>query len=330
MHFQDLKISLEEVSSKRERGLKEHATHATHMKWVREARTVLTDMTRCCCIHSTLWGSLPKNPDVTILSPGLSPAVPDEPVVNNAGGAEVRAVSDQLDGVVQLDVLVVRAAGEHSTVVILEGVCSHRDGKRSNISKVGHDGILVIGRQVVVAGDGGNWVEGGKVVSAILIVCCCSRDIWVVSFRDLAKELDVVIGKGRGGTLATSVSTTVESVGCTGGDLLSRELDKASRSNGSVGLDLLGGAKGPAGPALALVLHSADHPLLPPVHLGWQVLHLVRSCLCLGVLGRSHFTISAQKGSLPFFLSEVRKLVDPSGIAAALRSIVTLNSCYIG
>ena len=102
----------------------------------------LTDMTRCCCIHSTLWGSLPKNsgiylhansrsyaaPDVTILSPGLSPAVPDKPVVNHAGRAEVGAVSDQLDGVVQLDVLVVRAAREDSTVVILEGVCSHRDG----------------------------------------------------------------------------------------------------------------------------------------------------------------------------------------------------------
>ena len=102
----------------------------------------LTDMTRCCCIHTTLWGSLPKNPriyfhatsrlyaapDVTILSPGLSPAVPDKPVVNHASGAEVGAVSDQLDSVVQLDVLVVRAAGEDSTVVILEGVRSHRDG----------------------------------------------------------------------------------------------------------------------------------------------------------------------------------------------------------
>ena len=59
----------------------------------------------------------------------------------------------------------------------------------TNIGKVGHDGILVIGRQVVVAGDGGNWGEGGKVVAAILVVCCCPRDIWVVSFRDLASGL---------------------------------------------------------------------------------------------------------------------------------------------
>ena len=57
------------------------------------------------------------------------------------------------------------------------------------IGKVGHDGILVIGRQVVVAGDRGNWGEGGKVVAAILVVGCCPRDVWVVGFRDLARGL---------------------------------------------------------------------------------------------------------------------------------------------
>ena len=59
--------------------------------------------------------------------------------------------------------------------------------------------------------------------------------------QDLAKELNVAIGKGRGGTLAPSVSATAESVGCTGCDLnhnrmmswrfqnlLSRELEKAA------------------------------------------------------------------------------------------------------
>ena len=59
----------------------------------------------------------------------------------------------------------------------------------TNIGKVGHDGILVIGRQVVVAGDRGNWGEGGKVVAAILVVCGCPRDVWVVGFRDLARGL---------------------------------------------------------------------------------------------------------------------------------------------
>ena len=53
------------------------------------------------------------------------------------------------------------------------------------IGNVGHDGILIIGRQVVVAGDGGDRVEGGKVILAILVVCGCSRDVGVVGFRDL-------------------------------------------------------------------------------------------------------------------------------------------------
>ena len=57
----------------------------------------------------------------------------------------------------------------------------------TDIGKVGHYSILIVGWQVVVAGDRGNWVEGGKVVPTILIVGCCSRDIWVVSFRDLAR-----------------------------------------------------------------------------------------------------------------------------------------------
>ena len=63
---------------------------------------------------------------------------------------------------VELDVLVIRAAGEDSAMVVLEVAGSHRYGERTNlktkttlslnikilsktdIGKVGHDGILVI------------------------------------------------------------------------------------------------------------------------------------------------------------------------------------------
>ena len=64
----------------------------------------------------------------------------------------------------------------------------------TDIGKVGHNGILVVGGQVVVAGDRGNWVEGGKVVPTVLVVGCCSRNIRVVSFRDLARIRTGVYG----------------------------------------------------------------------------------------------------------------------------------------
>ena len=92
---------------------------------------------------------------------------------------------------VELDVLVIGAAGEDSAVVVLEVAGSHRYGERTNlemkttlslnikilsktdIGEVSHDGILVIGRQVVVAGNGDDRADRGQVVLAILVVGCC-------------------------------------------------------------------------------------------------------------------------------------------------------------
>ena len=106
---------------------------------------------------------------------------------------------------VELDVLVIGAAGEDSAMVVLEVAGSHRYGERTNlkmkttlslnikilsktdIGKVSHDGILVIGRQVVVAGDGGDRADGGQVVLAILVVGCCPGNVRVVGLRDLAR-----------------------------------------------------------------------------------------------------------------------------------------------
>merc|ERR1719414_2029469 len=119
----------------------------------------------------------------------------------------------------------------------------------------------------------------GQVVQAILVVGCCPGNVRVVGLRDLAEELDVAVAEGRRGTHAAAVASAVESVGRTGGYLLSRELDQVAGRDGSVGLDLLSGAERPAGATLALVLHTADPPLVPPIHVGWQVLGFVRGCL---------------------------------------------------
>ena len=117
---------------------------------------------------------------------------------------------------VELDVLVIGAAGEDSAVVVLEVAGSHRYGKRTNlkmkttlsldikllsktdIGKVSHDGVLVIGWQVVVAGDGGDRADRGQVVLAILVVGCCPGDVRVVGLRHLAKIIRTTLGARAG------------------------------------------------------------------------------------------------------------------------------------
>ena len=125
---------------------------------------------------------------------------------------------------VELDVLVIGAAGEDSAVVVLEVAGSHRYGERTNlkmkttlslnikilsktdICKVSHDGILVIGRQVVVAGDGGDRADGGQVVLAILVVGCCPGNVRVVGFGNLARIIRPTLGAGPGRRAGCSCS----------------------------------------------------------------------------------------------------------------------------
>ena len=125
---------------------------------------------------------------------------------------------------VELDVLVIGAAGEDSAVVVLEVAGSHRYGERTNlevkttlllninilsktdIGKVSHDGILVIGRQVVVAGDGGDRADGGQVVLAILVVGCCPGNVRVVGLRHLARIIRPTLGARPGRRAGCSCS----------------------------------------------------------------------------------------------------------------------------
>ena len=125
---------------------------------------------------------------------------------------------------VELDVLVIGAAGEDSAVVVFEVAGSHRYGEWTNlkmkttlslnikilsntdIGKVSHDGILVIGRQVVVAGNGGDRAERGQVVLAILVVGCCPGNVRVVSLRHLARIIRPTFGARPGRRAGCSCS----------------------------------------------------------------------------------------------------------------------------
>ena len=125
---------------------------------------------------------------------------------------------------VELDVLVIGAAGEDSAMVVLEVAGSHRYGEWTNlkmkttlslnikilsktdIGKVSHDGILVIGRQVVVAGDGGDRADRGQVVLAILVVGCCPGNVRVVGLRHLARIIRPTMGARPGRRAGCSCS----------------------------------------------------------------------------------------------------------------------------
>ena len=164
-------------------------------------------------VGAALRGGLPQDPDVAVLAEGGAPAVPHQPVVHDARRAEVGAVAHQLHRVVVPDVLVVWAAREHSAVVVFEGARIDRDGKRADlgvnhnvrrhrntayISNVVHDSVLVVGRQVVVASDGGHGLDCVQVVGAVLAVCGGPRHVGVVGFRHLG------IGQDNGRTCPKS------------------------------------------------------------------------------------------------------------------------------
>jgi len=117
---------------------KEHSTHATHMQLI-IARSSLAHMPACFVVSTTLGGGLPQHTDVAVLTPVGSPAVPHQPVVHSTRWTEVCSVANQLHGMVKLDVLIIITSREDPAGVVLEGVCSHGNRKRSNL-----EGKLII------------------------------------------------------------------------------------------------------------------------------------------------------------------------------------------
>merc|ERR1719309_528843 len=132
-------------------------------------------------------------------------------------------VADKLDCMVQPDILVVSTSIINSTDVAAPVGGCHRDGQRSHLGQVGHDGSLVVGGKVVIAGDGDSWPRVGQV--AVLGLAGGARDVGVVVLAGLAEQLDVVVGQRGGGALTSSIASTHERVGHTRCELLWRQLD---------------------------------------------------------------------------------------------------------
>ena len=113
-----------------------------------------------------------------------------------------------------------------------------------HVGNVVHDGILVVGREIVVASDGGHRAEAGEVVLAAAGVHSGARGVGVVCLPDVAEQLDVAVAQGRGGPAAPAISAAAEGVGGAAGHLLGAELLQLPAGQGGVGLNLLGGGEG--------------------------------------------------------------------------------------
>merc|ERR1719410_2292728 len=85
-----------------------------------------------------------------LLVPARSPAVPHDPVVALGG---VRAVPDQLHGVVDGDVGGVRAALKHAAAVGAPGAGVYGHGEGPDLGQVLHHLVLVVGGEDLVAGE---------------------------------------------------------------------------------------------------------------------------------------------------------------------------------
>ena len=130
-----------------------------------------------------------------------------------------------------------------------------------------HHGLLVVGRQVLVSGDGRHGGEAGQVVLAATglrgeawtvdtatlqsidkgklrnkLLCSGvlpTRGVWVVRLGNLSKQLDVVVAQWRGGAHAAARAAAGEGVGRAGGHLLRGQRHQLPAGDSRVRLDLL-------------------------------------------------------------------------------------------
>ena len=90
------------MSSERIRCFKQHAAHSAHVEHA-IAWSASTHVTGSGRVSSTSGTGLSQQPDVSVLAPGRAPTVPHEPEVSSV----LATVSNQLDSVVQLDVVLI-------------------------------------------------------------------------------------------------------------------------------------------------------------------------------------------------------------------------------
>merc|ERR1711971_238306 len=193
------------MGSKRPRDVEEDTTLAAHVLLIIAGFSNTGSAVHWGRVSAALSLSVPGQPDVATLAPSGSPAVPHNPVV---ALSSVGAVADKLHGVVKSNVAVIGTPREDTRAVSTPGRSIHSDTERSNLSKMGHDGILVVGGKSVVASDSNNRGGVGEVVHAVSILSGGSRGVRIVSLGNVAEQLDVSVTKLRDGSIAASGAST--------------------------------------------------------------------------------------------------------------------------
>merc|ERR1719249_646086 len=143
-------------------------------------------------ISSTLSSALPLKSDVSILSPARAPAVPNNPVVSLRS---ISAVTNKLDSVVQGNIRVKVTSIIDSATIRTPSTGIDSKSKRSNLSQVSHDSILVIGCKGVVTSDSNNGGSVHEVIHTVPSLCCGSGSVGIILFCNMSEELDVCVAE---------------------------------------------------------------------------------------------------------------------------------------
>uniref|UniRef100_A0A0A8Y7N5 Uncharacterized protein n=1 Tax=Arundo donax TaxID=35708 RepID=A0A0A8Y7N5_ARUDO len=252
----------------------------------------------------------PLHSDVPFLAPVRAPRVLHDDVVLVLG----RPVPHRRHAMIQL-----RAARtvEHAAFVELEVPAGGLDGDADGLVRECLDQrLLVVGRHVLVPGDGDHLLAGG---GGLVVAVALLHEVRVGLLRAQA----AAAGDVGEGVVHDAAVAAVVAVGAAVDELLLRQRRQVPRHDGVDALHRRHRREGPAATALPLVLHLRHRSLLPPVH---RLGHVVAAHAAVpegaaagaAVPAAAFGAAEAEVGGLELVVGEVGELVEAEPVAAHL------------
>lgn len=256
--------------------------------------------------------SVSLDSNVTIFTISGTPRVSDQPIVTFL---RISTVTDQSDGVVNVDVIRTVATVENTRFVIVEvgSINGDDDGTLSGNS-VQESFVVVFGELNVTINSNFNGLSlgvEGTVTGGTLV-----RRVRVLVFRGQTEKLDVVVGQFRDSTVATTLTTTLVSVLDARNHLLGGEGLEVTRVDGSERFNDGSGSESPARTAVTLILNGGNNTSFSPIDVSGEISnvdlfsslqvseHIVLVSSILSTLGETH------GGFLEFFSSSIGERVN--------------------